>query len=38
MVICVTNRALCKDNFLKRIESICKAGPKVYPFAGKRFG
>ena len=28
MVICVTNRALCKDDFLKRIESICKAGPK----------
>lgn len=28
MVICVTNRTLCKDNFLKRIESICKAGPK----------
>ena len=28
MVICVTNRTLCKDDFLKRIESICKAGPK----------
>ena len=28
MVICVTNRTLCKDNFLKRVESICQAGPK----------
>ena len=28
MVICVTNRTLCKDDFLKRVESICQAGPK----------
>ena len=28
MVICVTNRALCKDDFLKRLTAICKAGPK----------
>lgn len=28
MVICVTNRTLCKEDFLKRITSICKAGPK----------
>lgn len=28
MVICVTNRTLCKEDFLKRMTSICKAGPK----------
>ena len=28
MVICVTNSALCKEDFLTRITSICKAGPK----------
>ncbi len=28
MVICVTNKALCRDDFLQRITAICKAGPK----------
>lgn len=28
MVICVTNRALCKENFLLRFTAICKAKPK----------
>lgn len=27
MIIAVTNRLLCKDNFLARIEEICKAKP-----------
>lgn len=27
MIIAVTNRILCKDNFLTRIEEICKAKP-----------
>lgn len=27
MIIAVTNRLLCKDNFLTRIEEICKAKP-----------
>lgn len=27
MIIAVTNRILCKDNFLVRIEEICKANP-----------
>ncbi len=37
MVICVTNRTLCKDNFLKRVESICQAGPKFIILREKRF-
>ncbi|WP_368489358.1 thiamine phosphate synthase [Clostridium sp. BJN0013] len=28
MVICVTNRLLCKDNFLNRIEQIARAKPE----------
>jgi thiamine-phosphate pyrophosphorylase len=29
MIIAVTNRLLCKDNFLERIEKICKAQPEA---------